>query len=225
MIFIFLAFRYAVADMDGNIVAMSDPSFTNKKLHPGSVMKIVISYALFYNKKFSPYDTVFTSEWKKYVNLEEAIALSGRDYFKKYMNRISQHYIRIAGRELNLFYDTTGFVVDLERNPLVSVSSILRMMITIAKRENLEPYRLQFIINGMRKSVLYGTSKNHFLYSIGVAGKTGTSEYTDNWRTYGIFAGFLPYNNPSYVFVFYVDKGIGRDAVKKCANFMKKWYK
>ena len=225
MTFIFLAFRYIITDMDGNTVGMSDRSFINKKLHPGSIIKLVIGYALFYDSTFSPYDTVYTSEWKRYVNLEEAIALSSKDYFKKYINKIDQHYIKMAGKELNLFQDTAEFTVDLDRNPLVSIKSILFMIITIAKKENLDPYRLQFILRGMRKSVKYGTSKDEFLYSIGTAGKTGTSEYTDNWRNYGVFAGFFPYNNPKYAFLFYVDRGVGRDAVKKSSIFIKEWYR
>ncbi len=221
---LFFTVSYAVFDLDGNVIHLSDPAFLEKKLHPGSIMKIVIAYALFKMENFSPVERVYSSEWKRSVNLEEAIALSSKDYFYKWIDEIPQSTLRKAGVELGLFMDTTGYSVDLEKNPLISIRRILFMMMKLAKREGLSPEPLGYILRGMRYSVLYGTSKNKFLYNIGVAGKTGTSQYTDHWRTYGLFAGFLPFNEPRIVFVFYVDRGVGRDAVKECEKFMKRWY-
>ena len=83
------------------------------------------------------------------------------------------------------------------------------------------------ILNGMKRSVESGTSKNINLQSFKVSGKTGTSpidnsKLRENWA---LFFGFYPYNNPEISILVIVKGGYGStDAVPVARSALLKYF-
>ncbi len=71
-------------------------------------------------------------------------------------------------------------------------------------------HALNFIRQAMVQASQYGTGSEQHLYSLRLAGKTGTSQWKDvPWRTHGWFMGFWPLERPSLAIVVFVYDGNG----------------
>ena len=71
----------------------------------------------------------------------------------------------------------------------------------IAKQES-----LNVVKQGMRQAVLEGSSRLLQSVPVQVAGKTGTAQ-AGNENNHALFAGFVPYQDPEFVFVALLEKG------------------
>lgn len=68
---------------------------------------------------------------------------------------------------------------------------------------------MRYIKEGMRQSVVYGTSVNAGLPEIIAAGKTGTASEYFGSKTVAWFVGFAPFENPEIAIVVFLEEGRG----------------
>lgn len=73
--------------------------------------------------------------------------------------------------------------------------------------ENFDADALRVIKEGMRQSVISGSSRRLSSLSVEAAGKTGTAQSGENRPTHSWFTGFAPYDSPSLVITVLVEEG------------------
>ena len=84
---------------------------------------------------------------------------------------------------------------------------------------------VRIVREGMRQSVLSGSSKHLLDLSVSAAGKTGTAQFGANGQTHSWFTGFAPYENPSLVLTVLVEGGgESTSAAVPIANDVLKWW-
>ncbi|PIR66932.1 MAG: penicillin-binding protein 2 [Parcubacteria group bacterium CG10_big_fil_rev_8_21_14_0_10_36_14] len=66
---------------------------------------------------------------------------------------------------------------------------------------------INIIRQGLRDSVLYGSSRALSDLSVEVAGKTGTAEWRTNKTPHAWFTGFAPYDNPKIAITVLIEEG------------------
>ncbi len=102
-------------------------------------------------------------------------------------------------RSYSLFANRQFFVSPRLTQP----EPVKREVLTGVKREYIDVVR-----EGMRDVVRKGTARNLLIDGVSIAAKTGTAqvgahnEFYDSW-----IVGFLPYENPRYLFVLFLEKG------------------
>jgi penicillin-binding protein 2 len=76
-----------------------------------------------------------------------------------------------------------------------------------------DPEYIHEVREGMRDSVLYGSSRSLSLLPVAVAGKTGTAQWSSTKNTHAWFTSFAPYDQPEIVVTVVVEEGGGGSAV------------
>lgn len=73
--------------------------------------------------------------------------------------------------------------------------------------ENLDETALRIVQEGMRQSVLYGSSRRLLSLAFPVAGKTGTAQSGIDRPTHSWFVGYGPYTQPTIALTILVEEG------------------
>jgi len=81
------------------------------------------------------------------------------------------------------------------------------------------------VINGMRHSVLYGSSRALSLLPVSAAAKTGTAQWSSTNEPHAWFTSFAPYDNPEIVVTVVIEEGgEGSVAAAPVARDIMAWY-
>jgi len=81
------------------------------------------------------------------------------------------------------------------------------------------------VIEGMRHSVLYGSSRTLSLLPVSAAGKTGTAQWSSTKEPHAWFTSFAPYDNPEIVVTVVIEEGgEGSVTAAPVARDIMAWY-
>ena len=135
---------------------------------------------------------------------------------------------REVDSDIEKYYLATG----RSENLLVTPAQMLYLISVIAKRGRLFDSKIDLtsktyepIYNGLRHSVLDGTSQEASYILFPPAGKTGTFSEQYTSRTSAWFIGYAPFNNPEIAIVVYLEKGRGAfDAAPIAKQIFKCYY-
>ncbi len=94
----------------------------------------------------------------------------------------------------------------------------------VQKDQVAEPWVIETIQQGMRKTVTEGSAKNLQDLPVSVAGKTGTAQFFSNQKTHAWFECYAPYENPEIAIIVLVEGGgggheIAAPVAKKMLNY------
>ncbi len=94
----------------------------------------------------------------------------------------------------------------------------------VQKDQVAEPWVIETIQQGMRKTVTEGSAKNLQDVPVSVAGKTGTAQFFGNQKTHAWFECYAPYENPEIAIIVLVGGGgggheIAAPVAKKILNY------
>lgn len=138
------------------------------------------------------YDKLYNKSWRGLTIISNAI---GQGEVTLTPLQIANLCATIANRG---YYITPHVVKKIENGEIDSIYSVRHY--TKVDRENYE-----YVVEGMRQSVLGGTcrSANTPLYEL--CGKTGTAQ--NNGKDHSVFMGFAPRENPKIAIAVYVENG------------------
>lgn len=138
------------------------------------------------------YDKLYNKSWRGLTIISNAI---GQGEVTLTPLQIANLCATIANRG---YYITPHVVKKIENGEIDSIYSVRHY--TKVDRENYE-----YVVEGMRQSVLGGTCKsaNTPLYEL--CGKTGTAQ--NNGKDHSVFMGFAPRENPKIAIAVYVENG------------------
>lgn len=138
------------------------------------------------------YDKLYNKSWRGLTIISNAI---GQGEVTLTPLQIANMCATIANRG---YYITPHVVRKIEKEDPDS-------MYTIRNYTNISRQNYEYVIEGMRQSVLTGTcrSANTTLYEL--CGKTGTAE--NNGKDHSVFMGFAPRENPKIAIAVYVENG------------------
>lgn len=221
-------------------------------LNNGTVNPSAIYYcngeALFHNSKFA----CWTKDGHQKVDMVKAIAQSCNIYFyhvasKLLLSDIYRTYrffqfnerspfnlsgespglLKEVNSEIEKYYLATG----RSENLLVTPAQMLYLISAIAKRDvlfnsniDLKSKTYEPIYDGLRNSVLNGTSQEANYIPFLPAGKTGTFAEQYTAQTSAWFIGYAPFNNPEIAIVVYLEKGRGSSDAAPIAKKVFKCY-
>jgi penicillin-binding protein 2 len=95
----------------------------------------------------------------------------------------------------------------------------------IISEQVLPAEHISSVTEGMRSSVLYGSSRSLSLLPVPVAGKTGTAQWSSTKDTHAWFTSFAPYDNPEIVITVVIEEGgEGSVAAAPVARDIYDWY-
>jgi cell division protein FtsI/penicillin-binding protein 2 len=226
----------AVVDLrTGRVVLEHHREALERRMLPGSVMKLVTAHAILEAKRaddevrcegshvdrFGTARSCWLHDGHGSMRLRTAIALSCNVWFYEQASHLSPSALLDA---------MTAFGLDPPRSPILSdrdlpdaavgdlaglevtPRALLGMAARIATRgreaPDLKPEHLEAIAEGMAEAVRSGTLSEVF-HDLDVAAKTGTAKKENSARTRGIVVGFLPKRTPAYAFVVVKDHGRG----------------
>ena len=204
--------------------------------------------ALFDDIKFK----CWTNEGHHETDMTKALAESCNIYFyhiasKLLLSDIYRTYrlfnfgqrspFNLSGESPGLFQETKS---DIEKyylaagrseNLLVTPAQMLYFISIIAKRGRLLDSKIDLksktydpVYNGLRNSVLNGTSQEANYIPLTPAGKTGTFSERYTTKTSAWFVGYAPFNNPEIAIVVYLEKGRGASDAAPIAKQVFKCY-
>ena len=91
--------------------------------------------------------------------------------------------------------------------------------------QDLDPFSLLIVQQGMRQTVTLGSARSLSTLSEKVAGKTGTAQTIGDRPYHSWFTGFAPYDNPDIALVVLVEEGGGsNDAAVPLAKTLFNWW-
>jgi penicillin-binding protein 2 len=204
--------------------------------------------AVFHESKFK----CWTKKGHQKTDMVKALAESCNIYFyhiasKLLLSDIYRTYrlfdfgkrspFNLSGESPGLFKETDS---DIEKyylaagrseNLLVTPAKMLYFISVIAKRGrlldskiNLQSKTYDPIYNGLRNSILIGTSQEANYTLLMPAGKTGTFSEQYTLQTSAWFIGYAPFNNPEIAIVIYLEKGRGASDAAPIAKQVFKCY-
>jgi len=203
---------------------------------------------LFHNSKFK----CWTKDGHQSMDMVNAIAQSCNLYFYHIASKLSLSDIyrtyslfqfnerspfNLVGelpgllKEVNLDIEKYYLATGRSENLLVTPAQMLYLISVIAKRGKLFDSKIDLrsktyepIYNGLRNSVINGTSKQANYIPFMPAGKTGTFSEQYNLKTSAWFIGYAPFNNPEIAIVVFLEKGQGASDTAPIANRVFKCY-
>lgn len=223
-------------------------SAINKGIVDPSAIYYCNGEAIFYDSKFK----CWIKEGHQKVDMVKAISQSCNLYFyhiasKLFLSDIYRTYrlFQFDKRSpFNLNGESTGLFkevdLDIEKyylstgrseNLLVTPVQMLYLISIIAKHGRLLDSKIDLrsktyepIYNGLRNSVLNGTSKEANYIHFPPAGKTGTFSEKYTSQTSAWFIGYAPFNNPEIAIVIFLEKGRGASEAAPIAKKVFKCY-
>lgn len=214
-----------------------------QRFHPASIFKIALAEVALRSggvSRLGAYlctgrDTVggridkcWTPKGHGRIGLEQAVAHSCNLYFRALSRLVSRQEIIQSARRLGML-SSSGFPGSSEPDATprlddenilgeafhVSAAQLLRMAITLARRDVTAGARFEPLHRGLRRCVSEGTAREASLRGMPIAGKTGTDGETGRpGHTAGWFIGYAPADHPRYAVVVLLKNGRGAAAAR-----------
>lgn len=214
----------------GKVIINTNPSIAKSYFRPGSLVKIITTYALLKERMISVEDKFNCQGYLKdyegthrcwrikghgFQNIEEALANSCNLFFIKntkrlglnrFKNYLGQFGFKIKDKSYFSNEEFTELSIGESSYLLATPQEILEMITKVAVKN--EDEEMELVRNALRKTVLIGTAKSLKNFKPEVAGKTGTStqegkkSFNNAW-----FIGYVPADDPKISFVVFVKQG------------------